>query len=98
MVSFFKIEQGVFEVHVSLVQNLELLPLARIMMQLAHVQIRKEPKVDFKNFSHMEISTFSVVLVAKFYWWFHDGDRLKMLVTESKCRQLLVVLVISSKY
>ena len=54
MLSFFN-EQGVFEVHVSLVQNLELLPLARIMMQLAHVQIRKEPKVDFKNFCRMKI-------------------------------------------
>ena len=42
-------EHGVFEVHVSLVQNLELLPLARIMMQLSHVQIRKELKLDFKN-------------------------------------------------
>ena len=47
--SFFN-EHGVFEVHVSLVQNLELLPLARIMMQLAHVKSRKELKLDFKKF------------------------------------------------
>ena len=46
---YFLHEHGVFEVHVSLVQNLELLPLARIMMQLSHVQIRKELKMDFKN-------------------------------------------------
>lgn len=59
MVSFFKIEQGVFEVHVSLVQNLELLPLARIMMQLAHVQIRKEPKVDLKKFCRMKTLTLT---------------------------------------
>ena len=43
MVSFLS-EQGVFEVHVLHVQNLELLPLARTMMQLSLVQIRKEPK------------------------------------------------------
>ena len=40
----FLYEHGVFEVHVLLVSNLEFLPLARIMMQLALVQIRKEPK------------------------------------------------------
>ena len=49
-------EHGVFEVHVSLVQNLELLPLARIMMQLSHVQIRKELKLDFKNFKNFASS------------------------------------------
>lgn len=54
-------EHGVFEVHVSLVQNLELLPLARIMMQLSHVQIRKELKLDFKNFQNFEsLKTFTV--------------------------------------
>ena len=65
MVSFFN-EQGVFEVHVSLVQNLELLPLARIMMQLSHVQIRKEPKLDFKNFLKLE-SLNSYVVFDNFY-------------------------------
>ena len=54
---YFLNEHGVFEVHVSLVQNLELLPLARIMMQLSHVQIRKEPKLDFKNFASSKALT-----------------------------------------